>query len=118
MFYVSTSKYSAGSPITVKRWGGEFATCSAAKRRAIADVWGRTKVAEGGMYTDVPMSANAHRTREFRERQKSVIPAKAGIQVFMKQFAVYILASKCRGTLYTGVTSDLTKRAWQHKNEA
>ena len=32
-----------------------------------------------------------------------------------KQMYVYILASKRNGTLYTGVTSDLVKRAWQHK---
>lgn len=30
---------------------------------------------------------------------------------------VYILASKPRGTLYTGVTSDLVGRVWQHKND-
>ena len=29
----------------------------------------------------------------------------------------YILASKKRGTLYTGVTSDLAQRVWQHKND-
>jgi putative endonuclease len=29
---------------------------------------------------------------------------------------VYILASKKNGTLYTGVTSDLAKRVWEHKN--
>jgi putative endonuclease len=33
------------------------------------------------------------------------------------QPAVYILASKPNGTLYIGVTSDLQKRAWQHKND-
>jgi len=34
-----------------------------------------------------------------------------------KQYYVYILASKRNGTLYTGMTSDLVKRVWQHKNE-
>ena len=30
---------------------------------------------------------------------------------------VYILASKPNGTLYIGVTSNLTKRVWEHKND-
>lgn len=40
----------------------------------------------------------------------------AGIRK-MKQPCVYILASQQNGTLYIGVTSDLKKRVWQHKNE-
>ena len=32
------------------------------------------------------------------------------------QAYVYILASQKNGTLYAGVTSDLVKRVWQHKN--
>lgn len=33
-----------------------------------------------------------------------------------KQYYVYILASKKYGTLYTGVTSNLVQRVYQHKN--
>jgi putative endonuclease len=48
-----------------------------------------------------------------------VIPAKAGIQhseKTMKQPTVYLMASQRNGTLYVGVTSDLIKRIWQHRN--
>ena len=33
-----------------------------------------------------------------------------------RQPCVYLLASERNGTLYTGVTSDLLKRVWEHKN--
>lgn len=33
-----------------------------------------------------------------------------------KQPAVYILASRRNGTLYVGVTSNLVKRVWEHRN--
>jgi len=35
----------------------------------------------------------------------------------IKQPSVYILASKKNGTLYIGVTSNLVKRVWEHKND-
>lgn len=33
-----------------------------------------------------------------------------------KEPAVYVLATHRHGTLYIGVTSNLRKRVWQHKN--
>jgi putative endonuclease len=48
-----------------------------------------------------------------------VVPAQAGTQhnlQMSRQPCVYILASKRNGTLYTGVTSDVAQRVWQHRN--
>jgi len=35
-----------------------------------------------------------------------------------KQYYVYILASRRNGTLYTGITSNLISRVWEHKAKA
>jgi putative endonuclease len=34
-----------------------------------------------------------------------------------RQFYVYILASGRYGTLYVGITNDLVRRAWEHRND-
>ena len=40
-----------------------------------------------------------------------------GSRNIMKEYYIYLLASKKNGTLYIGVTSNLVRRVWQHKNE-
>jgi len=34
-----------------------------------------------------------------------------------KDYYVYVLTSQRNGTLYVGVTSNLLKRIWEHKNK-
>ena len=33
-----------------------------------------------------------------------------------EQAFVYIMASKCKGTIYLGSTDDLVRRVWEHRN--
>jgi putative endonuclease len=38
--------------------------------------------------------------------------------VRVRQPAVYMMASRRNGTIYVGVTSDLARRAWEHRTGA
>ncbi len=37
--------------------------------------------------------------------------------MFNKAYCVYILSSQKNGTLYIGITNNLAKRVWEHKNQ-
>jgi putative endonuclease len=34
----------------------------------------------------------------------------------VKDFYVYVMSNRSRAVLYTGITKDLARRVWQHKN--
>ena len=34
-----------------------------------------------------------------------------------RHYYVYILTNKAYGTLYVGITNDLVRRAWEHRND-
>jgi len=51
-------------------------------------------------------------------KQSRKAPSERTDAHLAKQPAIYILASQRNGTLYVGVTSDLIKRAYQHRTAA
>src|SRR6185437_16540607 len=59
------------------------------------------------------------RGEEFLPSYSLSWPANAGhpgdTRTMSKTYYVYILASKRNGTLYVGVTNDLPRRAWEHR---
>ena len=37
--------------------------------------------------------------------------------IYNKQYYVYLISNKNNTTIYTGITSDLKRRIWEHKNK-
>ena len=52
-----------------------------------------------------------------RDPEKSERNRAFNLNSIMKQYYVYILASQRNGTLYIGVTSNIIKRIYEHKNK-
>ena len=65
-----------------------------------------------------PHSLGNPRAQPLPGKTSPVIPAKAGIHnsaPIIKQPAVYIMANKAKGVLYTSVTSNLKNRMSEHR---
>lgn len=50
-------------------------------------------------------------------RSNNFIKLTYSIRNLMEESFVYILASRRNGTLYVGLTTDIVKRIWEHKNK-
>ena len=61
-------------------------------------------------------SCSSFRRRPESRRRPGESREPETLKIMTKQPAVYILTSARNGTLYIGVTSNLIKRIWEHKN--
>ena len=50
-------------------------------------------------------------------RENEVSAAISSGKIFMANFYIYILSNKENGVLYIGITNNLEKRVWEHKEK-
>ena len=65
-----------------------------------------------------PRPGSTRQTGELRGQGSDLNPFRqhlGSMDPFGRTYWVYILASRKNGTLYTGVTSDISGRVWEHK---
>jgi putative endonuclease len=77
--------------------------------------------ADAGIQGDAGLDSGIRRNDGFHDEREHSGPERLRHQLpslgMKGQPAVYILASRRNGALYTGVTSELVKRVWEHKHD-
>ena len=51
------------------------------------------------------------------QRQQTRHPERSEGSIFMKQYFVYMLTNKTNSVLYIGITNDIIRRMYEHKNK-
>ena len=81
---------------------------------SLPKTWGESE--RGCIARKELLSIKQRRTADVSRPPVTIPSASEGSLMNNSQFAVYIMAS-LSGTIYTGFTTNLVKRVWEHKND-